>query len=133
MIGLFKDELGGKVITEFIALRAKVYAYLKEDGSEHKKAKGTKKCMIKREIMFENFRESLFEGKIISKSQQRFRSDNHNVYTEEINKIALSSNDDKRLQTFNGITTYPYGTNAFKVCESQMLAKVKDKPVAMYY
>ena len=133
MIGLFKDELGGKVITEFIALRAKVYAYLKEDGSEHKKAKGTKKCMIKREIMFENFRESLFEGKIISKSQQRFRSDNHNVYTEEINKIALSSNDDKRLQTFNGITTYSYGTNAFKVCESEMLAKIKDKPVAMYY
>ena len=133
MIGLFKDELGGKVITEFIALRAKVYAYLKEDGSEHKKAKGTKKCMIKREIMFENFRESLFEGKIISKSQQRFRSDNHNVYTEEINKIGLSSNDDKRLQTFNGITTYSYGTNAFKVCESEMLAKIKDKPVAMYY
>ena len=133
MIGLFKDELGGKVITEFIALRAKVYAYLKEDGSEHKKAKGTKKCIIKREIMFENYRESLFEGKIISKSQQRFRSDNHNVYTEEINKIGLSSNDDKRLQTFNGITTYSYGTNAFKVCESEMLAKIKDKPVAMYY
>ena len=133
MIGLFKDELGGKVITEFIALGANVYAYLKEDGSEHKKAKGTKKCMIKREIMFENFRESLFEGKIISKSQQRFRSDNHNVYTEEINKIGLSSNDDKRLQTFNGITTYSYGTNAFKVCESEMLAKIKDKPVAMYY
>ena len=133
MIGLFKDELGGKVITEFIALRAKVYAYLKEDGSEHKKAKGTKKCMIKREIMFENFRESLFEGKIISKSQQRFRSDNHNVYTEEINKIALNSNDDKRLQTFSGIATYPYGTNAFKVCESEMLAKIKDKPVGMYY
>ena len=83
--------------------------------------------------MFENYRESLFEGKIISKSQQRFRSDNHNVYTEEINKIALSSNDDKRLQTFNGITTYSYGTNAFKVCESEMLAKIKDKPVAMYY
>ena len=59
--------------------------------------------------------------KIILKSQQRFKSDYHNVYTEQINKIALSSNDDKRLQTFDKITTYPYGTNAFKVCESEML------------
>ena len=47
------------------------------------------------------------------------------MYTEEVNKIALSNNDDKRLQTFDGITTYPYGTNAFKVCESEMLM-VKD-------
>ena len=45
----------------------------------------------------------------------------HKVYTEEINKIALSSNNDKRLQTFDKITTYPYGANAFKVCESEML------------
>ena len=59
--------------------------------------------------MFENCRESLFECKIISKSQQRFRDDHHNVYTEELNKIALSSNDDKRLQAFDRITTYPYG------------------------
>ena len=85
VIRKFKDELGGKVITEFITLRAKVYAYLKKDGSEHKRAKGTKKCIIKREIMFENYRESLFQGKIISKSQQRFRSDHQNVYTEEVN------------------------------------------------
>ena len=53
VMGLFKDELGGKIITEFIALRAKTYTYLMEDGAEHKKAKGTKKCIIKREIIFE--------------------------------------------------------------------------------
>ena len=46
------------------------------------------------------------------------------MYTEEFNKIALSSNDDKRLQTFDRFTTYPYGTNAFKVCESEMLSKI---------
>ena len=63
--------------------------------------------------------------KNVYRSQQRFKSYNHNVYTEEVNKIALSSNDDKRLQTFDRITTYPYGTNAFKVCESEMLM-VKD-------
>ena len=66
----------------------------------------------------------MFNNKIILKSQQRFKSDYHNVYTEKINKIALSSNDDKRLQTFDKITTYPYGTNAFKVCESEMLSKI---------
>ena len=48
----------------------------------------------------------------------------HNVYTEEVNKIALNSNDDKRLQTFDRVTTYPYGANAFKVCESEMLSKI---------
>ena len=53
------------------------------------------------------------------------KSEKHSVYTEGINKIALSSNDDKRLQTFDNITTYSYGTNAFKVCESEMLRKYK--------
>ena len=72
--------------------------------------------------MFGNYKESFSDNKIILKSQQRFRSDHHEVFTEEVNKIALSSNDDKRLQTFDGITTYPYGTNAFKVCESEMLS-----------
>ena len=58
------------------------------DNSEHKKAKGTKKCVIKGELMFENYKDSLFNDKIISKSQQRFKSDHHKVCTEEINKIA---------------------------------------------
>ena len=71
--------------------------------------------------MFENYKDYLFNNKIILKSQQRFKHNHHNVYPEEINKIALSSNDDKRLQTSDRIKTYPYGTNAFKVCESEML------------
>ena len=94
-----------------------------EDGSEHKKAKGTKKGVIKRELMLENYKDPLFNNKLILKSQQRFKSDHHRVYTEEINKIALSSNDDKRLQTLDKITAYPYGTNAFRVCESEMLSR----------
>ena len=72
--------------------------------------------------MFEHYKDCLFNGKPLIKSQQRFKSDQHNVYTEEVNKIALSNNDDKRLQTHNKITTYPYGTNAFKVCEREMLS-----------
>ena len=146
VLGLFKDELDGKIMSEFIALRAKTYAYLidgfKDDDDDddydknkiiNKRAKGTKKCVIKRELMFENYKDSLFNDKIILKSQQRFKSDHHKVYTEEVNKIALSSNDDKRLQTFNRITTYPYGTNAFKVRESGMMVKLKGEAIAMYY
>ena len=87
-----------------------------------KKAKGTKKCKIKRRIMFENYKDSLFNNNTILRSQLRFKSDLHNVYTEEVNKIALNSNDDKRLQTFDRVTTYPYGTTAYKVCESEMVA-----------
>ena len=77
--------------------------------------------------MFENYKDSLFNNKTILKSQLRFISDHHNVYTEEVNKIALSSNDDKRLETFDRVTTYPYGTNSFKACESEMLSKIRCK------
>ena len=106
---------------EFIAPRAKTYAYLMEDDSEHKKAKRTKKCVLNRELMFENYKNCVLNEKNILKKQQAFRSDHHNVYTVEINKITLSSNDDKRLQTFDKITTYPYGANVFKMCESEMM------------
>ena len=99
-----------------------------DDNSEVKKSKGTKTCIIKRELVFENYKDCFFNDKFILKSQQRFKSDYHNVYTEEINKITLINNDDKRLQTFDGIKTYPYGTNAFKVCESEML---NDKKVVL--
>ena len=97
VIALFKDELGGKIMTEFCALTAKAYAYV-----------------VKREITFKNYADALFNDEVIIRSQQRFRSDHHGV-----NKIALSSNDDKRIQTF------PYGINVFKVCESEMLLKNK--------
>ena len=71
--------------------------------------------------MFENYKDSLFNDENILKSQQRFQIGHHKVYTEEVNKIALSSNDNKRLQTFDKIATYPYGINSFKVCESEMM------------
>ena len=119
VVGLFKDELGGNIMLEFIANGSKTYAYLLNDDSETKKAK------IKRRLMFENYKDSLFNNKIIMRKQMRFKSDHHDMYTEEINKIALYYTDDKRLQTFDGITTYPYGTNAFKVCESEILTKGK--------
>ena len=77
--------------------------------------------------MFENYKDSLFNNKIIIKLQQRIRSYCHEVCTEEVNKIALSSNDDKRLQTYYQITTCPYGTPAIKVCELDILLNEKVK------
>ena len=72
--------------------------------------------------MFEHYKDCLFNDKTIIKSQLRFKSDHHNVHTEEVNKIALSSNGDKRIPTFDKVTTYPCTTNAFKACESEMLS-----------
>ena len=97
VIGLMKDELGEKIITEFITLRPKTYSYLTDDGKEDKKAKGTKNCVIKRMIKFNDYKNCLLKDEVLLKSQQRFISKKHDVYTENINKIALSNNDDKRI------------------------------------
>ena len=124
---LMKDELGGKIMTEFAALRPKTYSCLMDDANSDKKAKGTKNCETKRVLKVNDYKDCLLNNDIILKSQQRFKSEAHNVYTEEINKIALSSNDDKRLQTFYRITSYPYGTSAGKVFKTEMLSKVNIK------
>ena len=125
MIGLMKDELGGKIMTEFAALRPKTYSYLTDDGKNDKKAKGTRKCVIKNILKFSDYKDCLLNNEIMLKSQQRFKSEAHNVYTEEINKIALSNNDDKSLPTFDRITSYPYGASAGKVCKTELLSKYK--------
>ena len=109
VIGLMKDELGGKIIMELVTLRPKTYSFLADDGKEDKKAKGTKKCIIKKMIKFNDYTKCLLNGEIILKSQQRFISNKHDVYTENINKIALSNNDDKRIVLSNKITSHPYG------------------------
>ena len=108
VIGLMKDELGGKIRTEFVALKPKSYTYLADDGGGDKKAKGTKKCLIKRRLKFGYNKGFLLNKEIVLKSQQRFKSERHYVHTEEINEIAESSNDDKSLQIFDRIISYPY-------------------------
>ena len=80
--------------------------------------------VIKRRLKFNDYKGYLLNSEIILKSQQRFRSEAHNVYTKEFNKIALSSNDNKRLQTYDRIISYLYGTSAGKVCKTGMLSKV---------
>ena len=109
VIGLMKDELGGKIITEFVTLRPKTYSFSTDDGKEDKKAKGTKKCVIKGMIKFNDYKNCLLKDKVLLKSQKRFISKKHDVYTEDINKIALSYDDDKRIVLSDKITSYPYG------------------------
>ena len=72
--GLFKDELGGKIITEFVALRPKAYSCLGDDCKEHKKSKGTKMCVIKQKLIFQNFKDCLFNNKTVYRSQQIFKA-----------------------------------------------------------
>ena len=100
VIGLMKDKLGGGITTEFVALRPKTYSYM---------TKGTKTCVIKKMLKFEDYKNCLFDNEPMLKSQQRFKSENHEVCTENINKIALSSNDEKRIVALDGIMSYPYG------------------------
>ena len=115
VIGLMKDELGGKIITEFVTLRPKTYLFLTDDGKEDKKAKGAKKCTIKKMIKFNDYKKCLLDDKVIlyttkDYSQQRFISKKHDVnVNKNINKIALSNNDDKRIVSSNKVSSYPYG------------------------
>ena len=109
VIGLIKDELGGKVITEFVTLRPKTYSYLTDDCKEDNKAKGTKKCVIKRMIKLNDYKNCLLKDQVVLKSQQRIISKKDDVYTENINKIVLSNNDDKRIVSSDKIMSYLYG------------------------
>ena len=112
-------------MTEVVVLKPKTYSYLMDDGNTNKKAIGTKKSVIKRILKFSDYKNCLMNNKVILKSQQRFKRELHDVYTEEVNTIALSSNDDKRLQTRHRITSYPYGSSVGKVCKTEILIKYK--------
>ena len=119
-----KDELGENIMTEFVALRPKTYSYITDNCEEDKKAKGTKKCVIKKELKLNGYKNCLLNDKVVLKSQQKFKTERHEAYTENVNKIALSISDDKRLPTFDKITTYIYGSSVGKVCKTELLSKV---------
>ena len=107
VIGLMKDELGGEVMKEFISLQTKMYSY-RVGNTEPKKCKGIKKCVVKKTITFNDYKKCLFEGRNIHKSQLQFRSNKHEVRTLEVNKLALNSQDDKRI-SIDGIASYAIG------------------------
>ena len=107
IIGLMKDELGGGIMKEYVTLRPKMYAY-KVGSSESKKCKGIKKCVVKKTISFEDHKNCLFSGESSYRSQLMFRSSKHEVRTLEVNKLALSRDDDKRI-TVDGIASLARG------------------------
>ena len=109
VIGCMKDELGGKIMTEFVALRPKLYSYKKLDGSEDKKCKGIKKCVVKKTLTFEDYKICLFSDFTEYRSQLMFRSAKHEVHTIEVNKVALNRDDDKRISRKDGISTFARG------------------------
>ena len=109
VIGLMKDELGGKIMTEFMALRPKLYSYKKLDGLEDKKCKGIKKCVVKKTLTFEDYKTCLFNNSAEYRPQLMFRSAKHEVHTIEVNKVALNRDDDKKISRKDGISTFVRG------------------------
>ena len=114
MLGMFKDEAGGKQIVESVDLKAKLYSYKMLDGSEDKKCKRVTRNDTKRSIQFEDYRECLFSRKEQHRKMDVIRSHCHEIYTEEISKIALSSDDDKRVIMADEIHTVAYGHTNLK-------------------
>ena len=96
VLGMFKDEAAGRIMEEFVGLRAKLYSYKMLEGKESKQCKGVKKSVVKKSITHENYKNCLFTGKEQLRKMNIIRSYNHEIYTEEVNKIALSPDDDKR-------------------------------------
>ena len=106
---MFKDEAGGKVIDEFVGLRAKFYSYKMFDGEESKKCKEVKKSVVKKSIAHEDYKKCLFTGKKQLRKMNVIRSHRHEVYTEEVNKIVLCPSDDKRHILEDGVHTLALG------------------------
>ena len=107
--GMMKDEAGGKIIEEFVGLRAKLYSYKMFEGKEEKKCKGIKKSVIKSKISFDDYKDCLFSEKPQMRKMNVIRSHGHEIFSETVNKIALSVNDDKRIIMEDKISTLAFG------------------------
>ena len=110
VIGLMKDELGGAIMPEFAVLRSKLYSFRKIDGSEDKKCKGIKKCVVKKTLLFDDYKNCLLVNLgDIYRSQLMLRSTKHEAHTIEVKKIILNRDDDKRISKKDGISTSARG------------------------
>ena len=105
VIGKFKDEVAGKQITHFVGLRPKLYTFKVEEKGETRKAKGVKKNVIKKSLSFEDYKKCLFTEEEVMKEMNIIGSQNHEIFSMSVNKVALSANDDKRLICENKIDT----------------------------
>ena len=118
VLGMFKDEAAGKNIKEFVGLRSKLYSYKMEEGKENKRCKGIKKAVVERTIRHEDYKKCLETGKEQLRRQNIIRSYEHVLYTEEINKIALSAADDKRYLLNDSFDTLAWGHYKIKEMEN---------------
>ena len=109
VIRLMKDELGGTIMTEFVALRPKLYSYRKLNGAEDKKCKGIKKSVVKKTLTFDDYKNCLFNSDAIYRSQLMFRSTKYEVHTIDVNKVALNRDDDKQITKKDGISSLAHG------------------------
>ena len=109
VLGIFKYEATGKVIDEFVGLRAKLYSYKMFEGKEGKKCKGVKKLVVKKGIAHEDYKKYLFTDKEQLQKMNVIRSHMHEVYMEEVNKVALCPDDDKRHILEDGARTLALG------------------------
>ena len=109
VIGCFKDEAAGIPVVEFVGLRSKMYSYLKDSGKEERTAKGIKKAVIRKELVHENYKSTLFEGKQMFHKMKTIRSEHHQIGSYEINKVSLSCFDDKRYLLNDRISSFAYG------------------------
>ena len=109
VLGMFKDEAEGERIKEFVGLRAKLYSYKMDEGKENKKCKGIKKAVVEKSISHEDYLTCLITGIEQLRRQNIIRSYEHILYTEEVNKIALSAADDKRYLLKDSYDTLAWG------------------------
>ena len=127
VIGKMKNELDKGHMSEFFAISPNVCAYkqvlVDKTLSEDKKARGTSKSVTKKTLSFDHYKQCLFNNEIVKCIQYRIKSTPYSVDTVQINKIALKNCDNKRLKAFDGITTFHYGTSAFKVCAQELKVK----------
>ena len=107
VIGKFKDELGGKVMTEFVGIRPKMYSYAGEESG--KRAKGVKKSVLRKTISHDDYRTCLLEKKVYARDMPGLRSYKHTIHGETVNKVALAPLDTKRYILEDGITTLAFG------------------------
>ena len=108
VIGMFKDEVAGRQITHFVGLRPKLYSFKVEGENANKKFKGIKKNIVKKEISFEDYVQCLFSGEKQMRSMKIIRSENHDIYSKEVNKAALSNEDDKRNLEKDNVNTLAF-------------------------
>ena len=128
VIGKIENELGKGHMGKFLALSPEVYAYqhvnVDKTLSEDKRARGTSKAVTKKTLSFDHYKKCLFNNETVKSIQHKIKSTPYSIDTVQINRVALKNNDNKRLRSYNGVTTLRYGTSAFKVCSEELMVKL---------